>query len=110
MEITERDSNGTWIISTAGRIDAYSAKSLEDCLKRAIDGGHRDLVVDLKNTDYISSGGLRVFLATLKELRKDGGSLKLCGLNPAVLKIFKLAGFTSIFSIYPTEQEALGSQ
>ena len=107
MEIAERDSNGMKIISTAGRIDAYSAKSLEDCLKRVTSEGRRNIVVDLKNTDYISSGGLRVFLATLKELRMEGGSLKLCCLNPAVLKIFKLAGFTSIFSIYATEQEAL---
>lgn len=110
MEITEKDSNGTRIISTMGRIDAYSAKNLEDCLKRVIGEGHRDVLVDLKGTDYISSGGLRVFLATLKELRKEGGSLRLCCLHPAVLKIFKLAGFTSIFSIHATEQDALGSR
>ena len=107
MEITESLSNGTKIIRTAGRIDAYSAKTLEDCLKKAIDGGDRSILVSLKDTDYISSGGLRVFLATLKELRKSGGSLKLCCLSPGVLKIFKLAGFTTIVSIFGTEQEAL---
>jgi anti-sigma B factor antagonist len=109
MEITESDSNGTRIVGTVGRIDAYSAKTLEDCLKKAMGEGRRNILVDLKDTDYISSGGLRVFLATLKELRKEGGSLKLCCLTPAVLKIFKLAGFTSIFSIFASEQEALGS-
>ncbi|MDW5562818.1 MAG: STAS domain-containing protein [Methanomassiliicoccus sp.] len=109
MEIKESDSNGIRIIDTIGRIDAYSAKTLEDCLKKAMGEGHQNILVDLKDTDYISSGGLRVFLATLKELRKNGGSLKLCCLTPAVLKIFKLAGFTSIFSIFASEQEALGS-
>ncbi len=107
MEINEGISNGIKLISTVGRIDAYTAKTLEDCLKKAVGEGNRHILVNLKGTDYISSGGLRVFLSTLKELRKDGGSLKLCCLSPAVLKIFKLAGFTSIFSIFGTEQEAL---
>jgi len=107
MEINEGMVNGTKLINTTGRIDAFSAKTLEDCLKKAIAEGNRNILVNLKDTDYISSGGLRVFLAALKELRKDGGSLRLCCLSPAVLKIFKLAGFTSIFSIYGTEQEAL---
>jgi anti-sigma B factor antagonist len=107
LDINESMNNGTKLVCTVGRIDAYSAKTLEDALKKAIGEGHRKVLVNLKDTDYISSGGLRVFLGTLKELRKDGGTLKLCCLSPGVLKVFKLAGFTSIFSIYGTEQEAL---
>ena len=107
MEITESDINGTRLVRTTGRIDALSAKTLEDALKNAMASGHRRILINLQGSDYVSSGGLRVFLATLKELRRENGSLKLCCLTPPVLKIFKLAGFTTIFSIHSTEEEAL---
>lgn len=107
LEIAESERDGVLILAPRGRIDAFSAKVLEDALRKAVEGGHRHLVVNLQDTEYISSGGLRVFLVTLKGMRKDEGSLRLCCLAPGVHKIFKLAGFTTIFSIYPTEQDAL---
>jgi anti-sigma B factor antagonist len=47
-----------------------------------------------------------VLLATAKKLKNPGDRFALCNLSPEVLKILKLAGFTSIFSISPSEGEA----
>ena len=44
---------------------------------------------------------------TAKKLKNPGDKFGLCSLSPEVFKIMKLAGFTSIFSIYPDEGEAL---
>jgi anti-sigma B factor antagonist len=48
-----------------------------------------------------------VLLATAKKLKNPGDKFAICSLVPEVMKILKLAGFTSIFSIYPSEGEAL---
>ncbi|WP_287681765.1 STAS domain-containing protein [Methanobacterium sp.] len=59
--------------------------------------------------EYISSSGLRVMLSSLKKLNAMGGNLKLSSLQPYVMEVFKIAGFTKLFQIYNDEQEATNS-
>jgi anti-anti-sigma factor len=74
-----------------------------------VNEGTRKILLDFANVAYISSGGLRVLLATAKKLRSPGDSFALCALNPEVTKIMTLAGFNTIFSIYPSEGDALAA-
>jgi anti-sigma B factor antagonist len=107
MEITTTHKENATILSIAGRVDTATAPELEQAINREIDGGHRKILLNFSGVSYISSGGLRVLLATAKKLKSPGDKFGICGLSPEVLKILKLAGFTSIFTIYPTEGEAL---
>jgi len=97
------------IISIVGRIDTVSAPELEQEINRTIEGGTRKILLDFSGVIYISSGGLRVLLATAKKLKDPDDRYALCCLSADVHKIIRLAGFTSIFSIYPTEGEALAT-
>jgi anti-sigma B factor antagonist len=106
MEIKTRNETGAAIISVNGRVDTTAAPVLEQAINKEIENGNRKILVNLDLVTYISSGGLRVLLATAKKLRNPGDRFALCCLSPEVLKIFKLAGFTSIFSISLSEGEA----
>ncbi len=107
MEIrTEKQEKGA-VVHAGGRIDTAAAPSLEAELNRLIGEGQRKILLNFSNVPYISSGGLRVLLATAKKLRGENDSFSLCALNPEVTKIMTLAGFNTIFSIYPTEGEAV---
>lgn len=107
MEIkTEKKEKGA-VVHLEGRIDTAAAPALEQELTRIIGEGTRKIVLDFKHVPYISSGGLRVLLATAKKLRGDSDAFALCSLSPEVTKILTLAGFNTIFSIYPSEGEAL---
>jgi anti-anti-sigma factor len=107
MDITTTSKNNATILSITGRIDTATAPELEQAINKEIDGGHRQILLNFSGVSYISSGGLRVLLATAKKLKTPGDKFGICGLSQEVLKILKLAGFTSIFSIYPSEGEAL---
>jgi len=107
MEIKTTNKDNATILSLAGRVDTATAPELEQAINREIDGGHRKILLDFSEVSYISSGGLRVLLATAKKLKNPGDKFGICGLSAEVLKILKLAGFTAIFSIYPSEGEAL---
>jgi anti-sigma B factor antagonist len=107
MEITTAIRDGAAILSVAGRIDTATAPALELAINKAIDGGTRKVLLNFAGVTYISSGGLRVLLATAKKLKNPGDKYALCSLAAEVNKILKLAGFTTIFSIYPSEGEAL---
>ena len=110
MEITPKQEGNATILSLNGRIDTATAPELEQAINRRIEEGNRHIILDFSRVSYISSGGLRVLLATAKKLKNPGDRFALCSLSPEVMKILKLAGFTSIFSIYPSEGEALAGQ
>jgi anti-anti-sigma factor len=107
VDVTTADKEGTMVFSIQGKIDTATAPVLEEMINREIDAGNRKILLDFSSVSYISSGGLRVLLATAKKLRNPGDKYALCSLSPEVLKVLKLAGFTSIFSIYPSEGETL---
>jgi anti-sigma B factor antagonist len=95
------------VIGVNGRVDTSTAPELEMAINKEIERGTRKILLNFSGVSYISSGGLRVLLATAKKLKNPGDKFGLCSLSPEVLKILKLAGFTSIFTIYPSEGEAL---
>jgi anti-sigma B factor antagonist len=107
MEISSATQEKGTVLSITGRVDTATAPTLEQAINKEIDLGHRKILLNFSGVNYISSGGLRVLLAAAKKLKQPADKFGLSNLNPEVLKILKLAGFTSIFSIYPSEGEAL---
>jgi anti-anti-sigma factor len=107
VEITYQEREGAAVLSINGRIDTATAPELEKAINNRIEAGDRKILLGFAQVSYISSGGLRVLLATAKKLKNPGDKFGICCLSPEVHKILKLAGFTSIFSIYSSEGEAL---
>lgn len=109
MDILDKKKGDVVIVSLAGRLDAYGANDVEKKLDSFIDNGQVKLVINLENLEYISSSGLRVFLAGLKKARKQQGDMKLAGLKPFIKEIFDIAGFTQLFNIMDDEDSAVSN-
>ncbi len=107
MQIREREEKGIDIFSLEGRFDAHSAADVEKELDLAMSKGVGKLILDMGSVEYISSAGLRVLLAAAKKLKKQEGEIKLCSLKPYVKEVFDIAGFTQIFKIYDTAEQAI---
>ena len=107
FEIIERRIDTVDIIAVSGRLDAGTPVLAEERINRVLDAGGKCLLINLCDLDYISSSGLRVLLAALKRLKKDGGTLRIACGNPQILEVFTMAGFHRIFSIYNDEAAAL---
>jgi anti-anti-sigma factor len=108
MEITENKRNDVVVVSVQGRVDASNAGVLEQKLISLIAGGDKRFVLDAARLDYISSAGLRVLLVVRKRL-PTGGSLALCALQSQIREILDIAGFSSIFRIHDTQDEAIAA-
>jgi anti-sigma B factor antagonist len=109
MEITTTMHDGAMVLAVTGRVDTTTAGELEASINLGISNGFRQILLDFGGVTYISSVGLRVLLATAKKLRNDGDRYALCALSMEVQKVLKLAGFTSIFSIYASQEDALAA-
>lgn len=107
MDITTRSVDQVKIVDFNGNLDTNTAPQAESLLKDLVDGGDKKILINLLKLDYISSAGLRVFLATAKQLKTEGGEMRLCNLNETVQEIFDISGFSMIFTVKPNEEEAL---
>lgn len=107
MEIQERKSADVILVDISGRIDSFTAEKLEEDLSAMINAGKQKFIINFEKTNYISSAGLKVFLAAYKKLSPNNGKIKFVNMPDSVLKVFAIAGFDKFFEIYPTENEAL---
>lgn len=86
-------------IKTLKKIDAASAPKLDAALKAAIDGGELEIIVDMTETTYISSVGLRAFVSAQKKMNKLGGSMVLQHVQACIKEIFEVTGFGGVLTI-----------
>jgi anti-sigma B factor antagonist len=107
MDISEEKTDGVMTVGLKGRLDALSAKTVEERLLRLITAGETRLVIDLGEVGYISSIGLRVLLIAAKRLKTAKGQIGICAMQPPIKKVFDIAGFTALFKIFATREEAV---
>ncbi|HPB30010.1 MAG TPA: STAS domain-containing protein [Candidatus Sumerlaeota bacterium] len=107
MEIKERKESDSLILEISGRLDAATSRQAQDTFLAALDTGSLRIVVDMKDLDYISSSGLRVFLLVLKKTRELSGKIHLAALRDHVREVFDLAGFSSFFPMFASVPEAV---
>jgi anti-sigma B factor antagonist len=79
----------------AGRLDAAQCPKAQAFFEK-VNGA---VTLECGGLEYISSAGLGVLLKTQKRLTASGGKLRLTGVNPHLLDIFRYSGFDQIFEI-----------
>lgn len=107
MQVVVEQKDSWHLLGFDGHLDTNTAPDAEAKLNELIADGAEKLIIDFSALDYISSAGLRVLLATAKKLKAVGGTLRLYGLNPTVQEVFDISGFSTIFSIFNSEAEAM---
>ena len=109
MECIEERNESVVIVGLQGRMDSSTARIVEEKMLSLIDRGESRLVVDCAQLDYISSAGLRVFLMAAKRLTQTHGKLVLSAMSDDVKQVFDLTGFSSIFQICLSREDAINS-
>ncbi len=98
------------LFKLAGRFDSSKAHDVEAAFWAAIGAGRFRLVLDMSDVDYISSGFLRVLMATQKEVKRfNRGDIYLAAPSQRIQDVLKLAGLDAMFKTYATPEEAVGA-
>ena len=97
MTIEIKKNNQETIIEVVGRLDTITAPALDKTINEDI-ADAKNLVLDVKGMEYISSAGLRVLLAAQKKMQKIG-SMKVIGVCEEVMEVFEMTGFADILVI-----------
>ena len=97
MNINIEKENNVTIFKIEGRLDTTTAPELEKAINNEGDA-LKNLVLDFKDVDYISSAGLRVILTAQKKMNAQG-YMELINVSEAVMDIFEMTGFADILVI-----------
>ena len=109
MEIGINDSGEVKVISFKGNLYTNTTPDAETELNKLIYSGVTKIVINWEELNYMSSAGLRVLLSTTKNTKSKGGSCQICCLNDMVQEVFDISGFSLIFSVYKTKEEAVNA-
>ncbi len=107
MEVTLEKRGKVAILNKKGSLDTKTSASLEEKLVEMIDNNESCIMIDFTELDFISSSGLRMLLMAGKKLKSSKGTMVLCSLQDHVQGVFDVAGFSMIFSIHQSYEQAL---
>ena len=90
---------GTVVVTVQGELDAYTAPELHQRLAEVVDDpANVAFVVDLAETTFVSSAGVRVLVQALGRARDKGSALQLRSPSPATWKVLDVCGLTGTFT------------
>lgn len=100
MEVEKVQTGEKTVYHVSGRIDTQTSPELQKLLEVGFEEGENKVVLDLKETVYLSSAGLRVILYAQKRIDDiKGGSLTVVNVAPVVMEVFNMTGFTDFMKI-----------
>ncbi len=102
MELTHDKKGENLIITIKGRLDAATAPVADEAINKIMEEDCRQVLFNLNDLEYLSSGGLRVILGVAKQLKQKGVKLVLCSHTQFVREIFEVSGFDSLIPIDDT--------
>lgn len=94
----EKESNVTKI-SLSGRLDTNTSGDFENTLNDLFEKGNYNILVDLKDLEYVSSSGLRVFLGAQKKVSAESGNMVIKNANSTIMEVFEMTGFLDVLTV-----------
>jgi anti-anti-sigma factor len=93
------DLDHALIIHLDGYVDTCNSLLFEKRITRIIDEGYTNLIFNCLALTYVSSTGIGTFTVVLRLLRRKGGDIALLSVQPRVMEVFELLGFSEFFNM-----------
>lgn len=95
------------VLKVSGRLEINQALELEEIINTHINNGSKFFIFDLGDVHYLSSSGIRVCIATLRQLKDIKGRMILSNLSSNVIKTLKIVELDGLFEIINSTDEAV---
>ncbi len=95
-----------WLITPKGWLDSGQSSHLSAVLNAQLEAGHRWLIINMGEVEFISSAGLKMMVSMWQRSRDQKGDLALAALKPRVHEVIQLIGLDLVFTISDTLAQA----
>ena len=102
-----RWQGGAAIIDVSGDIDLNRSLDFQRSLLDVLEDRPHRIVVNLSGVPYMDSSGVASLVKLLSRTRRVGTQLCLVGLTQRVQNLFEITRLDVVFTIYPSEREAM---
>jgi len=106
---TIRQEGAISLVEVSGRLTSFEIGALRDSIRRLLQQGHKNIVLNLKALEYLDSSGIGELAREYVGVVKQGGQLKLVGLSPKVEEVLKITHLYQVFQDFPNEDAAIQS-
>jgi anti-anti-sigma factor len=93
-------------IALCGRLDSMTAPAVQREIAQLVLDGARLLLIDLKDLSFVSSAGLRVFIAAQQQLSQVGGEVVLVAVSGQTEELLRLSGLLDLFRVVASAEQA----
>ena len=105
-----REVGDVSVIDMEGRITlGEGGDLLRDLIGERLGSGHKKIVMNLAGINYIDSTGLGELVAVYRQMKSQGGELKLLNLNKKVSDLLQITKLYAVFDIHNDEARAIAS-
>src|SRR5690348_4540713 len=87
------------LVTLRGRLEAAGCGMARDALHAALEAGHGDLIVDIRDLERIDLAGLGVLLAVHRRASGLGRRMVLRSVPPRMARVLARTRFERIFTI-----------
>jgi anti-sigma B factor antagonist len=98
---------GTVIIEAPEDLDVYTAPAVRNLIARLVNGGTRQIVIDMEQVGYMDTAGMAVFIGAQRRLGESGGRLAVVATADHVLRPLRVTGLAKRLHIYQEVADAL---
>ncbi|MBQ1874313.1 MAG: STAS domain-containing protein [Paludibacteraceae bacterium] len=99
MKINMVNEGEQLVAQLSGRLDTAAAAEIAPDFQKLAEQAAKHIILDCAQLEYISSSGLRLFLALRKESAAKSGKLQVRAINADIRQVFMMTGFISLFDI-----------
>lgn len=110
MKFTTSEQGNVTIITLAGNLmGGPDGATLKNTLHELLAAGKKNVVVDLKEVEFMNSSGLGLLLGGLSTVKNAGGLLKLANASEKIASLIKISKLASVFEMLDSVQGAVES-
>lgn len=106
LKIQERVDLEVGSLFLSGQLMAESRFELEQIFRIWIENGVHFVAISCRDLKFIDSAGLSTLIGGLHRLKRVGGELVLCEMNPALDSLFEITTLSNYFTFFPTSMQA----
>ena len=98
MKLTTEKNGTALTVHLSGELNTLTAPELSALLNKEL-GGVKKLTLDFADCDYVSSAGLRVLLATFKQMKAAKGNMELANVGENFRDVLENTGLDAVFGV-----------
>ena len=109
LRMSTRQVDGVLVVDCSGRVVfGEESATLRDTVKKLLAESPK-VVLNLREVNYVDSGGLGTLVSLYTSARNAGGAVKLANLSKRVGDLLQLTKLLTIFEVFDDEEAAAKS-